>query len=311
MNFRTPITIDTNEILSLETGVVSLGSCFSESISQRIKNISASPSKVLVNPFGVLFNPNSIAGFLNNYEEGELSKSIIKKGEAYYSLLAHSSVFEKTKDELISKLLNQQQELISSLANSNILIITFGSAWYYYHQSTSLNVANCHKIPNKEFEKRMLSASEIIDSYQEIFERLKEINPELNVLITVSPVRHWKDGYRENTVSKANLHTAVHELCKASYCHYFPSYEIQMDELRDYRFYKEDMLHPSEQAIDFIWNKFKAACYSPSDNKRIQEIEKINRFAEHRPSNADEHKQKLEELKKKFISSYKINPWGN
>lgn len=311
MNFRTPITIDTNEILSLESGVVSLGSCFSENISHRIKKISASTSKVLVNPFGVLFNPNSIAGFLNMYEEGDLSKSVIKKGEAYYSLLAHSAVFEKTKDELISELLNQQKALKSSLENSNILIITFGSAWYYHHRSTSLHVANCHKIPNKEFDKRMLSASEIIDSYQEIFGRLKEVNPELNVLLTVSPVRHWKDGYRENTVSKANLHLAVNELCKTEYCHYFPSYEIQMDELRDYRFYKEDMLHPSEQAIDFIWEKFKTTCYSTSDNKRIQEIEKINRFAEHRPSNADEHKLKLEELKEKFISSYKINPWEN
>jgi hypothetical protein len=309
MEFRTQIKVPPAKVLSLEARVVSLGSCFSENISKRIKNISTDCSNVLINPFGVLFNPISIAGILKGFEKSQIEKSILEKDQTYFSLLSHSSIKATSKEELMEELLAFQNELKSKLLNSNLLIITFGSAWYYYHLSKSMIVANCHKIPNKEFEKRMCSSSEIVDSYKQVFIELKEQNPHLNVLLTVSPVRHWKDGYRENTISKSNLHQAVHDLCKLEFCHYFPSYEIQLDELRDYRFYKEDMLHPSEQAVDFIWEKFRMACYGPSDQKVITEIEKINRFAQHKPSKVNEHKFKLKELKKNFIRTYKLNPW--
>ncbi|MDX1427938.1 MAG: GSCFA domain-containing protein, partial [Salegentibacter mishustinae] len=198
------------------------------------------------------------------------------------------------------------------LQQSSHLVITLGTAWSYYHLESEQSVANCHKVPQKSFRKELQSTEEIERALNEIVEVVHQINPDAAVIFTVSPVRHIKDGFVENQRSKAHLITAVHNILENRQSIsplgvrglYFPSYELMMDELRDYRFYGEDMLHPSQTAINYIWKRFKEAWFSEASLLVLNEVENIQKGLAHRPFNPDSeaHLRFLEKLKSQISS---------
>ncbi len=286
MKWHLTVSIDQkkhfNKILHQDK-IVLLGSCFSEHISQKLERLKF---QVVSNPFGVLYHPKPIENALrrivdlNLYTESDL----LKEQDVYFSL-DHHSRFNHTDSNQALKQINQSIEVAHQhIKQAKIIIITFGTAYYYRLKSTHQVVANCHKLPDNQFEKIRDNAAEIIASYKELIEQLTSMNPELQVIFTVSPVRHWKNGAADNNWSKAILVDAVRSLTEMlSNVHYFPSYEIMMDELRDYRFYKEDLLHPSDQAIAHIWQRFKTSCIAETEYGLLGEIEEIIQAAAHKP----------------------------
>ena len=185
-----------------------------------------------------------------------------------------------------------------SLINSTHIIITLGTSWVYRLKESGLAVANCHKVPKHKFRKELLSIAEIIESLAVIISLIKEINPTTNFIFTVSPVRHIKDGFIENQQSKAHLISALHQIIKFhENSFYFPSYEIMMDELRDYRFYKEDMIHPNNIAVNYIWEKLSKKWFSDETLQTTEQIQKIQKNLDHKPFNSESL------LHEKFIKS--------
>jgi len=234
----------------------------------------------------------------------------LSNNELFFSLQHHTSLSALSKEDLVS-ILNALLKLTNEyIASSKYLVITWGSAFVYKHIERNEIVANCHKLPQSDFEKSRLSVKQILDPYNRLFELLESANPELQVLFTVSPVRHWKDGAINNSRSKAILLMAADYLYeqfdKASY---FPSYEILMDELRDYRFYKKDMLHPNETAVDHIWQLFKSAYLDKESIQFIDQLEPLIAQFNHKPLHPEttRHKSsrkllldKMETFQKKY-----------
>jgi len=196
------------------------------------------------------------------------------------------------------------------LKEASHVIITLGTSWAYRHNQQDTYVANCHKIPQKEFTKELLTLDVIRSSLKRTIDLIKESNPEATILLTVSPVRHLKDGIIENTRSKARLHESIHQLTsEQKRIFYFPSYELMMDDLRDYRFYKKDLTHPNETAVEYIWEKFVSAWINPEAGPLMTEARSIHRAMEHRPLNKESNKQKafqtrIEERIKKLDKSH-------
>ena len=173
------------------------------------------------------------------------------------------------------------------LKKTDFLLITFGTAWVYRHRKSGIIVSNCHRFPGSDFERFRLSVEEIVKVYQALLAELREKNPHLKVIFTVSPIRHWKDGAHANQTSKAVLLLSAEELCRTiPQTYYFPAYEILMDELRDYRFYADDMLHPSALAIEYIWEKFRDTWISPRIYDLMLRVDKLNKGLAHRPFSA-------------------------
>lgn len=310
MNFRTKVKIEEskNKINHLQK-ISFIGSCFSHNIGEKLLE---DEFDVSLNPFGILYHPISIAEAIKKcvLQENFSQSDLLKVGEQWLSLKHHSQFNKLTVDECLSEI----NDSISASANyyndSDFLIITFGTAWVYSYNETGKIVANCHKIPNTQFTKRLLSVSEIVKEFKETIEILKEYNPSLRILFTISPVRHWKDGIVENNRSKATLHLAIKELTEIhDKVNYFPSYEILMDELRDYRFYKDDLLHPNQLAVDYIYERFSEVFFSPETNSLLNKIRKLKSALSHRPFNpkSESHlkfikstNDKVQELEKKF-----------
>ena len=288
MKFRTEI-----EITKLAEGidhtkkVFALGSCFAESISERLQRAKFS---VTTNPFGVLFNPASIANAIERLSNSRtFAVCDIKAGrDNFFSFDAHSSLDGKTHTEIFTNLNKAVAQGSKALHDADWVILTFGTAWIYEREGKV--VANCHKQPAAEFQRRRLSVAEIIERYEPIFEGVLR---DKRVILTVSPVRHIGDGLQENSVSKATLRLAVEELvARYDNVYYFPSYEILIDDLRDYRYYAEDLAHPSKVAVDYVWEQFCKAALSPKAQELLPKIEQIVAAAEHRPFNpkSDAHK---------------------
>lgn len=252
--------------LDAQRGLVLLGSCFSDSMGERL---AACGVPVCANPGGTLYNPLSIAAVAEAALEGELPEEAEFLYEGRWRTWLMSTRLSAPDREEARAL---QREAISVLHNALLsaqaAVFTFGTAWVYEHHPSPLSpwewtVANCHKVPAREFRRRRLSVAEITDRWQPLLHRLAELNPSLRIIFTVSPIRHFKDGARENTLSKAVLHLATHELTYTGPgSDYFPAWELLMDQLRDYRFYARDMLHPSEQAADFIFARFAGHYFS-------------------------------------------------
>ena len=288
MKFRTEIEV-TPLADGLEYGakIFALGSCFAENISERLSRAKFS---IESNPFGVLFNPFSIANAIERLADTRTFAvcDITAGKESYFSFDAHSSLDGKTHTEAFGNLNKAVAQGAKSLADADWVILTFGTAWVYEYEGRV--VANCHKQPASQFERRRLSVAEIVERYSRLFEGVLH---DKKVILTVSPVRHIGDGLQENSVSKATLRLAVEELvAKYENAHYFPSYEILIDDLRDYRYYADDLAHPSKMAVDYVWERFCDAVLSEGAKAKLPLVEQVVAAAEHRPFNPDSEAHK-------------------
>jgi hypothetical protein len=258
-----------------------LGSCFADNIGKKMQDYRFS---VKQNPFGVIFNPISISKIIELIIQNKdyAEENIQEAQELFFTYDFHSCFSAYSKRELQAKI---QQEISSShlfLKESDFLFISLGTAFAYERKESMEIVANCHKQPGNFFHKRLLSHEEVVASLQQLCTGLKLINPQLEIIFTISPVRHSKDGFHNNNLSKARLHLALEDLKKHTEFQYFPSYEILLDELRDYRFYAHDMLHPNSLAIDYIFESFKEIAIDSASYSLMQEIEEITKAVNHK-----------------------------
>lgn len=303
--FKTKVEIPQHQIIDYSPNYSFLGSCFSEHLSQKMDE---SGFNVQTNPFGVIFNPITLVEILLEGDK-TIQNSVFEREGVALSWMANSTCFAYNQDELKTKLVELRNNFHNTLSTSKILFVTFGTAWIYEKKASNKIVGNCHKAPSQDFEKRLLSISEITSKWSQVIERLQK-ESDVQIIFTVSPVRHSKDGLIENSRSKAVLLNAVHELKeKYSNVGYFPAYELMMDEMRDYAFYGKDGVHPNEIAIDEIWNRFKATYFTSETNKISQEYEKIRMLFQHKSLHPEskaakqfevDREKKLEEFKRRF-----------
>ena len=283
MKFRTEISLTPlAEGIDHSAKIFALGSCFAERVSERLLRAKFS---VTTNPFGVLFNPLSIAAAIERLVDTRAYAvcDIHEGRENFFSFDAHSSLDGRTQTEVFANLNRAVAQGSKSLRDADWVILTFGTAWVY--ERGGKVVANCHKQPASEFERRRLSVEEIVGRFGGLLEGALR---DKRVILTVSPVRHLGDGLQENSVSKAILRLAVEELvAKYENACYFPSFEILMDDLRDYRYYGEDLAHPSKMAVDYVWERFCEFALSQSTRELLPRIEQIVAAAEHRPFNPE------------------------
>ena len=273
---------DSQQKITHQDGVLLIGSCFSEHIGNRLIDLKFN---VHTNPFGIVFNPKSIESDLNRIiEKNYFNKSdVFEKEGIWFSLEAHSSVFATTKVELIEKLNATIDEWNSKLASASFLMITLGSAFAYKCIKQNKVVANCHKLPQSVFEKVLLEMQDIVLANQILVDKLKKHYPKLNILFTVSPVKHLRDGVVGNNLSKSILIQSVHNIIKQnSNCVYFPAYELVNDDLRDYRFYESDMAHPNLQAINYVWKKFSEVYFNEATTLINQKLIQIHQAYNHK-----------------------------
>ena len=284
MKFRTEISVQPgNYKISHACKTAMQGSCFAENIALKLLNAGF---PVDLNPFGIAYNPFSLSQNLNRLLDNRpfAADELFKYNDIYHSFSHHSRFSGTDPNGVLSKINSRREQSSDFLRTANLLVITFGTAFVYRLQSTGAVVSNCHKLPAKFFTYNRLTIDEIVSEWNDLISRLQAFNPSLRILFTVSPIRHWKDGAHENQLSKSILLLAVDELLRNhSHCSYFPAYEILMDDLRDYRFYTEDMLHPSSQAIDYIWEKFTEAWFDKETSKKAHEFEKVHKSINHIP----------------------------
>lgn len=285
-NFRTIVDITESEHkISHQTGLVFMGSCFSESIGQKLVDYKI---PVDLNPFGVLYNPASIAESLDIL----ISKKIFTEddlhfaNERWFSFYHHSDFSHQDKNTCLELINSRIHTSHGFLKNAGYLFITLGTSWVFSLASTGKVVSNCHKIPPREFIRQRLCVDEITKLLKKSLDELRQFNPNIKIVFTISPIRHWKDGAHGNQVSKAGLLLAVEKLVvETKQLAYFPSYEIMMDDLRDYRFYESDMLHISPLAVDYIFDAFAGSYFSSATKNLNQEIEKIVKATKHKAFN--------------------------
>jgi len=300
MEFRTEIPIPKSPFsIDYTSKVFSIGSCFAENMAEKFDYYKF---QNLSNPFGILFHPVAIENFFQRTinKEAFADNDLFFHNERWSSFAVHSALSNADSAEMLFCLQQKQSESLSFLKGASHIFITLGTAWVYRKIETGTIVANCHKVPQKEFSKEILSISEIEKSIRQITALARTINPEVKIIFTISPVRHLKDGFVENQHSKARLITAVHSFLKEeNQVEYFPSYEIMMDELRDYRFYSEDMIHPGKVAINYIWKRFSETYFSRDTLLVMEEIEAIQKALQHKPF-SPESEQHLK-FKKKVV----------
>jgi len=310
MKFRTALKAITYPFsLTHQDHLLLLGSCFTENIGQYLAQYKFSPT---INPFGILYNPISILDNLQRvFKEEKIGvDGLFQQGEFWYSHLHHSQIFAENRVVLQQKIDTIDQATFQQLKEGNRLILTFGTAKVYHHKKWGGIVANCHKIDAQSFDSQILTIDAIINRYLPFLQQIKAKNKNLEVIFTLSPVRHIRDGIIENQRSKAILLAAIHEICdQLSFTHYFPSYEIMMDDLRDYRFYENDLIHPSKMAIEYIWNYFQSSFFNESTQQLNQKIHALRQAAHHRafhPHSAA-HQTFLKKQLKKLEQLFKEN----
>lgn len=313
MRFTTDVALPLRELDILHnTPLMLMGSCFAQNIGQRLSDYKFN---VDINPFGIIYNPLSVAEALRRICSGELfdvdSPEVFMHNGMWHSYLHHGSFSNKSKEGLLELLNTRLLAAHNNVMNGGVLMITFGTAYAYRLKENGMVVGNCHKLPQNMFGRLLLSVGEIVDAMTSVTDILLSKNPSLQILFTVSPIRHLRDGAHDNQLSKATLLLAVEELRRiyTENTHYFPSYEIMLDQLRDYRFFAEDMVHPSSVAINYIWECF-GKCYFSSETLRLNEcVAEIMRAMSHRPFDAasEEYHRflnkillKIAELQKKY-----------
>lgn len=303
MNLQTKIPIQPEKYnpIDYHSKIVLVGSCFAEHIGKKLEYFKF---QNLLNPFGILFHPvaieNLITNAINDKNYGE--ENIFFLNEQWHCFEAHSKLSNVSKEELLISLNESLKTTNQQIHESTHIIITLGTAWVYKHIETDAVVANCHKVPQKQFVKELLSIEEVTESLQAIVSLIRSINKQVSVIFTVSPVRHLKDGFIENAQSKAHLISGVHEVVEPrKHIHYFPSYEIMMDELRDYRFYDEDMIHPNSIAINYIWEKFREVWIDKKTIETMSAVEDIQKGLLHRPftSTSEAHQKFVQSIEAK------------
>lgn len=291
--------------LSHKSNLLLIGSCFSSNIS---KLLTEDGFKVDANPFGVAYNPFSIFDQLKYIQNNnEFNKNLfLKTKDGAFHYQSHSSIYSDDQENL-NFLLNQIiKNYHQKLKTADFLIITFGSAYYY--SLNSMVVANCHKQTSSIFKKELFQLNSF-SRFEEDLISIKEFNPNLKIIFTVSPVLHLKDGLEQNFLSKSTLRLFIEMLVSkfSSFCHYFPSYELINFDLRDYRFYKEDLAHPSDEAIKYVYEKFKESVFSNETIKIAKEVNAFTKLSKHRTLNFNEknnHQEKIDALKSALIIKY-------
>jgi len=298
MSFFTEIEISEFPFkMDYSKSMMLFGSCFSENIGQKLIDLKF---KVDMNPFGILYNPESIANSLKLLLKNQtFTESDLFFDQGLWNSFYHHSRFSDVNREMALEKINSRIKLSAEfLKTADFLMITFGTAWVYELISTGQIVSNCHKIPAKLFNRFRLGVNEISEAYHHLLDELWKFNPNLKIIFTVSPIRHWKDGAVENQVSKSTLILSIERLITGienRNCSYFPSYEIMMDELRDYRFYAEDMIHLSPVATDYIFDRFSKFLISKESMNLVDNVMKIRKAVMHRPVNSSsvEYKKNL------------------
>lgn len=322
-DFRTIVNVPTSLLkIDMDSNLVLIGSCFTENIGARLSN---SKFRTTINPFGILYNPESIAQCISIIlkEQKFTINDLVEQDGIWNSLYHHSKYSMANKEEMLTILNANLGTFKNKIIEANYIFITFGTAWVYEYKKTKKVVSNCHKLAANEFNRYRLSVDEIVDNYSLLLQEIEKVNPKVKFIFTVSPVRHMKDGAIENQLSKSTLILAIHSLIeKFRKAHYFPAYEMVMDDLRDYRFYNSDMIHPSEIAVDYIWEKFSESWISESAFAFMNQVEKLNRAIQHRPfqPKAEAHQkfihkqlQIIEKLKKEYPTidfSYEISEFN-
>jgi hypothetical protein len=305
--FRTTFTNPPGkQRMSLNQHILTMGSCFSDAIGQRLSQFKMN---TLVNPFGIIYNPVSIHKLLRHVVNNEqlLKESYLQWQDIHLNYDVHSQLSALDQDELKKILDERVGRARAFLKMADWLVITYGTAWVYAREDNGQIVANCHKMPSQLFRKQLLSEKDIVSSFGDIQSLIHEFNPRLKIILTISPVRHLKDTIPLNQVSKSILRVACHTLSQQfDNVEYFPSYEIMMDDLRDYRFYKPDMIHPTNQAEEYIWEKFTEAYMNEETLAFLNKWKHILNALQHTAFHPESHGhqiflqqtlQKLEELK--------------
>lgn len=306
-----PIQKEYYNPIDYNSKVLLLGSCFVENIGRKLEYYKFQNSQ---NPFGILFHSLAIENLITNAinEKEYKEEDLFFHNEQWHCFEVHSKLSSTSKEDLLVNLKEQIKLVNQKIHESTHVIITLGTAWVYRNLELDKIVANCHKVPQKRFSKELLTVNEISESLEASVSLIKSVNPNVNIIFTVSPVRHIKDGFIENSRSKSHVITAIHQVVEPrNQVHYFPSYEIMMDELRDYRFYKEDMLHPNDLAVSYIWEKFQHGWISESALETMEEIESIQKGLMHKPfnPNSEAHQaflNNLERQKELLISKHPL-----
>lgn len=321
MKLQTQINIQKKQPqIDYSSKVLLLGSCFAENIGEKFEYYQF---QQLQNPVGILFHPFAIENFLRRIVQQKefTAKDVFQHQEIYSCFEAHSRMNTLSEDEILTNLNSALSETFGFIKSVSHIIITLGTSWIYKHLEQHKFVANCHKIPQKNFQKELSSVAELEKSIQKSIAYIQQLNPDCQFIFTVSPVRHAKDGFVENTRSKSHLITAVHQFINSPFpserglggeaSFYFPSYELMMDELRDYRFYSEDLLHPNQLAVDYIWERFQETWLAEKTLPVMKQVQQIRQGLSHRPFNPNStaHQKFQQKLQQQIVQLQQEYPF--
>ncbi|NMH89729.1 GSCFA domain-containing protein [Flavivirga algicola] len=303
---KIPLEKQSENLIDYRSNILLIGSCFVENMGKKLDYFKFQNTQ---NPWGVLFHPKAIENLVSHAinKKGYSEDDIFFHNEQWHCFDVHSKLSNVSKQDLLNDLNEGIQLTNQQIKKATHIVITLGTAWVYRSINTKEIVANCHKVPQKQFTKELLSVDEISKSIETIVRLIGSVNTKASIIFTVSPVRHIKDGFIENTQSKAHLISAIHQFInqKSSIVNrqpfYFPAYEIMMDELRDYRFYKEDMIHPNGVAVSYIWNRFYEVWISSKAEKTMKEVDAVQKGLQHKPfnPNSETHQKFLQNIEAK------------
>ncbi len=310
IRFRTEVVLEKSLMhISHKDKTFFVGSCFTENIGKRFVK---SGFETYINPFGTMYNPLSIAYCLERVAQKNLflEQELVQIGGYWKSYSHHGDFRSPDKQECLDNINSALAEAHDFLSNASFVVLTLGTAWVYRLKENRQLLANCHKMPSGLIDRSLCKLEELEKGLRSAFEACRNLNPKVRFILTISPIRHWAEGYRDNMLSKSVLHLATEAFCSSTNSIYFPSYEIVMDDLRDYRFYATDMLHPNETAVEYIWEKFQETYFSQETIRIAKDFQRLDTMLSHRPFNPESpeykfHLQKAENLRKELYDRIK------